>query len=91
MLSSVFPYFINPDQLNCGGKTMFLLVGAEIFIMVGLYFFQPGTKNRTNVEIEALYASKIPARRFSKFEVVDGRVVGKKQSSGFLKRFSRKA
>lgn len=44
MLSSVFPYFINPDQLNWGGKVMFLFVGAELFIMGGLYFFQPETK-----------------------------------------------
>ena len=40
MLSSVFPYFINPDQLNWGGKIMFLFVGAELFIMTGLYFLR---------------------------------------------------
>lgn len=90
MLSSVFPYFINPDQLNWGGKIMFLFVGAELFIMAGLYFFQPETKNRTNVEIEALYASGVPARKFKDFEVVDGQVI-EKQHSGFLARFSRKA
>lgn len=91
MLSSVFPYFINPDQLNWGGRIMFLFVGAELFIMAGLYFFQPETKNRTNVEIEALYAAKVPARKFRDFDVVDGQVVEKETKSGFLSRFSRKA
>lgn len=80
-----------PSELNWGGKIMFLFVGAELFIMAGLYFFQPETKNRTNVEIEALYASKIPARKFSDYEVVDGQVVERKGASGFLGRFSRKA
>lgn len=91
MLSSVFPYFINPDELNWGGKIMFLFVGAELFIMVGLYFFQPETKNRTNVEIDALYASKVPARKFRDFHVVDGEVVAKEKKDDFPKRFSRKA
>lgn len=47
MLSSVFPFFINPDQLNWGGRVMFLFVGAEVFIMAGLFFFQPETKVRS--------------------------------------------
>ena len=91
MLSSVFPYFINPDQLNWGGKIMFLFVGAELFIMAGLYFFQPETKNRTNLEIETLYASNVPARKFKDFDVVDGQVVEKKKTGGFMSRFSEKA
>lgn len=86
LLSSVFPYFINPDELNWGGKVMFLFVGAELFIMAGLYFFQPETKNRTNAEIDALYASKVCPRRFNDFSVVDGQVVEKVKKSGFLDR-----
>lgn len=70
---------------------MFLFVGAELFIMAGLYFFQPETKNRSNVEIEALYGAKVPPRRFKDFDVVDGQVVERKQKSGFLSRFSNKA
>lgn len=85
LLSSVFPYFINPDQLNWGGKIMFLFVGAEIFILAGLYFAQPETKNRTYADIDVLYANKIPARKFRKFIVVDGEVVPK-ASSSFLSR-----
>jgi MFS family permease len=91
MLSSVFPYFINPDQLNWGGKVMFLFVGAEVFIIGLLWLLQPETKNRTNVEIDILYANNIPARKFKDFDVVDGEVVPKQKKSGFLSRFSRKA
>jgi MFS family permease len=86
LLSSIFPYFINPDELNWGGKVMFLLVGAELFIMAGLYLFQPETKNRTNAEIDALYASKVSPRKFNDFSVVDGQVVEEVKKSGFLGR-----
>lgn len=91
MLSSVFPYFINPDQLNWGGKIMFLFVGAELFIMTALWFFQPETKNRSNADIEVLYAAGVPPRQFKNFAVVDGQVVEKEHKDGFLSRFSRKA
>ncbi len=87
LLSSVFPYFINPDELNWGGKVMFLFVGAEVFIMAGLYFFQPETKNRSNADIDALYASKISPRNFADFDVVDGQVVEKTKKPGFFGRF----
>jgi MFS family permease len=79
MLSSVFPYFINPDQLNWGGKIMFLFVGAEVFILAGLFFFQPETKNRTYHEIDSLYAAKVPARKFNQYIVDNGTVFRKQQ------------
>ena len=77
MLSSVFPYFINPDQLNWGGKVMFLFVGAEVFILSALWFFQPETKNRTYHEIDSLYAAKVPPRKFNQY-IVDDRTVIRK-------------
>jgi SP family general alpha glucoside:H+ symporter-like MFS transporter len=75
LLSSVFPFFINPDQLNWGGKIMFLFVGAEVFILLGLFFVQPETKNRTYNDIDTLYANGIPARKFSEYIVDDGVVI----------------
>ena len=91
MLSSVFPYFINPDQLNWGGRVMWLFVGAELFILAGLYCCQLETKNRTYTDIETLYANGIPARKFKNFAVVDGVVVEKEKTGGFLLRFTSKA
>ncbi|KAG9698246.1 hypothetical protein KCU95_g1518, partial [Aureobasidium melanogenum] len=91
MLSSVFPYFINPDQLNWGGRVMFLFVGAELFIITALWFFQPETKNRSNADIEILYAAKLSPRQFKNFVVIDGQVVEKEHKDGFLSRFSRRA
>lgn len=76
-LSSVFPYFINPDELNWGGKVMFLFVAAELVILAILFFAQPETKNRTYNDIDALYTNKIPARKFSQY-IVDNGVVMKK-------------
>jgi SP family general alpha glucoside:H+ symporter-like MFS transporter len=77
LLSSVFLFFINPDQLNWGGKVMFLFIGAEIFILLGLFFAQPEIKNRTYGDIDVLYASKVPARKFSEYIVEDGVVMKK--------------
>ncbi|KAF5025507.1 hypothetical protein F66182_2412 [Fusarium sp. NRRL 66182] len=77
MLSSVFPFFINPDQLNWGGRVMFLFVGAEIFILATLFWFQPETKNRTYHDIDCLYAQGVPPRRFGEFVVDDGVAVRK--------------
>lgn len=92
LLSSVFPYFINPDELNWGGKVMFLFTGAEVCIITALYFLQPETKNRSNVGIEALYASRIPARKFAEYEVLDdGQVVERKGGVSLFERFSPKA
>ncbi|KAH8880201.1 general substrate transporter [Thozetella sp. PMI_491] len=83
LLSSIFPYFINPDELNWGGKVMFLFVAAEVFILLGLFFTQPETKNRTYAELELLYANKVPARKFKDCVIVDGQVVKKETKSSF--------
>lgn len=72
MISAVFPYFINPDQLNWGGKIMFLFVAAEVVILGLLFFVQPETKNKTYREIDILYASKIPPRKFADYVVNNG-------------------
>ncbi|KAF4777863.1 hypothetical protein HER10_EVM0008786 [Colletotrichum scovillei] len=80
LLSSVFPFFINPDQLNWGGKIMFLFVGAEVFVLGLLFFFQPETKNRTYQDIDHMYAQGVPARKFSEYVVVDGVAVKKATS-----------
>lgn len=84
LLSTVFPYFINPDELNWGGRVMFLFVGAELFIMTGLYFFQPETKNRSNTEIDILYSSKVSPRKFENYLVVQDQVVERKKKPGFF-------
>ncbi|KAF2757585.1 general substrate transporter [Pseudovirgaria hyperparasitica] len=84
LLSSVFPFFINPDQLNWGGKVMFLFVGAEIFILAALFWFQGETKNRTNTEMDALYASGVPKWRFTQYRVVDSHVELKEKTKGSL-------
>ncbi|KAK9485369.1 general substrate transporter [Lipomyces starkeyi] len=80
LLSSVFPYFINPDQLNFGGKVMFLFVGVEIFILLGLFLAQPETKNLTYREIDILYADGVPPRKFAKYLVIDGHALKREQA-----------
>jgi sugar porter (SP) family MFS transporter len=91
LLSSVFPYFINPDELNWGGKVMFLFVGVELLIMAGLYIFQPETQNRSYTDIDTLYASKVPPRKFKDFVIVDGQAVKTTKQGGFIGRLFGKA
>lgn len=88
LLSSVFPFFINPDQLDWGGRVMWLFTGAELVIMTCLWFFQPETKNRSYTDIECLYANGIRPRHFKNFAVVDGQVVEKEHKGGLFKRFT---
>jgi len=90
-ISSVFPFFINPDELNFGGKVMFIFVGAELLCMGLLFWFQPETKNRSYTDIDALYAAGIAPRKFKEFVVVDGEVVAKKNEGGLFDRFATKA
>lgn len=82
MLSSVFPYFINPDQLNWGGKVMFLFAAAEVLILVTLFFVQPETKNRTYHDIDTMYSQRVPPRKFKHYLVEDGVAVKKDAVKG---------
>jgi len=56
---------------------MFLFVGIEVFILLEVFFAEPENKNRTYADIDALYASRIPARKFSEYIVDDGVAIQK--------------
>lgn len=58
---------------------MFPFVGAEIIFLSALFFFQPETKNRTNHEIDTLYANDIPPRKFDQY-IVHGNIVERKRA-----------
>jgi hypothetical protein len=58
---------------------MFLFVGAEVFILMALFWFQPETKNRTYNEIDSLYAARVPPRKFNQYIVDNGAVYRKQQ------------
>ncbi|KAF4995849.1 hypothetical protein FDECE_12663 [Fusarium decemcellulare] len=62
--SFTMPYLINAKYANLGGKVGFIY-GAINFIMVVLtYFFIPELKSRTLEEVDQLFASGAPLRKF---------------------------
>lgn len=64
--SFVFPYMINPDAGNLGGKIGFVYGGLTLVGFVGTFFLLPETKGRTIQEVDLLYEHKINPRHFSK-------------------------
>ncbi|EGV64550.1 hypothetical protein PSN45_004864 [Yamadazyma tenuis] len=67
MWSFVIPYVFNPDQANLGGKTMFIFFGISVLIWVHIFFFQTETAGRSYDEIDEMYASGIPLRKFQHY------------------------
>ena len=59
------PYFLNPDELNWGGKTGLYWGGLCFLCFVWTYFRCPEMKGRTYGELEILFESKTSARKFS--------------------------
>ena len=64
------PYAINPDQGNLGGKIAFIFGAVLVVAFVFVWFFIPETKGRTYAEIDELWERNVPARHWSKTQVV---------------------
>lgn len=69
LIGFVFPYMFNPDSGNLGGKVGFVF-GATTFIgFLGTWLYLPETKNRTPLELDALFEQKVNVRHFDKAKV----------------------
>ncbi|RKU43725.1 hypothetical protein DL546_004609 [Coniochaeta pulveracea] len=68
------PYFMSPTSWNAKGKTAFFWGSLSFLTTVWGYFRLPETKDRTFYEMDVLFQKKIPARKFSKYEVVGDEV-----------------
>ncbi len=69
------PYAVNPDQGNMGGKIAFVFGGILIFAVVFIFFMIPESKGRSYIEMDELWSSGIPARKFASTQLTS-RVVG---------------
>lgn len=58
------PYAVNPDQGNMGGKIAFVFGGILIFAVVFIFFMIPESKGRTYIEMDQLWTSGVPPRKF---------------------------
>lgn len=63
------PKFINPTELNLKGRTGFIWFGTGFLTLIWVYFRLPETKDRTYEELDILFEKRIPAPKFSKYNI----------------------
>ncbi|KAL2858521.1 general substrate transporter [Aspergillus pseudoustus] len=51
----VFPYLFNPDSANLQGKVGFIFGATSLIGFVVVYFYLPETKNKTPLELDAIF------------------------------------
>lgn len=59
------PYFMNPTTWNLSGKTGFFWGATALFAFIWAFFRLPEPKDRTYAELDILFATKVPARKFA--------------------------
>ncbi|KAI8630231.1 general substrate transporter [Xylariaceae sp. FL1651] len=62
------PYLINAQYANLGGKVGFIYGSFNIAMVVLTFFFIPELKGRTLEEVDQLFASGAPLRKFKKIQ-----------------------
>ncbi|CAG8944419.1 unnamed protein product [Penicillium salamii] len=68
------PYFMNPTAWNASGKTGFFWGATALVAFLWAFFRLPEAKDRTYAELDILFATKVPARKFAS-TVVDAYAV----------------
>ncbi|KAL2784243.1 hypothetical protein BJX66DRAFT_344214 [Aspergillus keveii] len=62
--SFTFPYLINAEYANLGGKVGYVYESINIVMVALTYFIIPELKGRTLEEVDQLFASGAPLRKF---------------------------
>lgn len=65
----VAPYMLNPKQGNLKGIAAFPAAAMSLFCLVWAYFRLPETKDRTYMELDILFESKVSARKFQGYVI----------------------
>jgi hypothetical protein len=65
------PYFINPTELNWGPKYAWIWFGSGLICFVFIYLTLPDVKGRSLEEIDEMYRSKVPTRKFKTYVCVE--------------------
>lgn len=58
------PYLINADEANLGPKAGIVFLGPSIILAVVAYFVVPETKGTSFAQLDRLFESRTPARKF---------------------------
>ena len=59
----ILPYIYNPDEGNLRAKTGFVMMGIATVGFVLTWLIVPEMKDRTPMEIDRMFALRLPARR----------------------------
>lgn len=68
LTSFTVPYLINPEYANLGGKLGYIYGSINVVMVVGVFFIVPELKNRSLEEVDQLFASGAPLRKFAKMD-----------------------
>jgi SP family general alpha glucoside:H+ symporter-like MFS transporter len=63
------PYMINPTAWDWAGKTAYFWAGTSFLVTIWAYFRYPETYERSYEELDILFESLVPARKFQNYEV----------------------
>ncbi|KAJ5833922.1 hypothetical protein N7474_002233 [Penicillium riverlandense] len=64
VFSIILPYFYNADQGDLKAKTGFVMAGFALLGVVGVWLFIPEMKGRSPMEIDRMFALRLPTRAF---------------------------
>lgn len=62
------PQLTSPDAANLGAKTSFIFAGCVLLTTIWAYFFIPETAARTVLEVDEMYAIKLPMRKWRGYQ-----------------------
>ncbi|OCL03233.1 MFS sugar transporter-like protein [Glonium stellatum] len=68
LLPTVIPYMLNPDEGNLKGKIGFIFAFTTATSIVWIYFRIPETAGRSFDELDAMFAVRVPTRRFKAYK-----------------------
>ncbi|CAI7601788.1 unnamed protein product [Penicillium bialowiezense] len=64
----ILPYIYNPDKGNLRAKTGFVMMGIAAVGFVLVWLIVPEMKDRTPMEIDRMFALRLPARKFKHWQ-----------------------
>ncbi|KAJ5152644.1 Major facilitator superfamily domain general substrate transporter [Penicillium canariense] len=67
VFSIILPYIYNADEGNLRAKTGFVMAGFAAAGIVGTWFAVPEMKGRSPMEIDRMFALKLPTRAFKRW------------------------
>lgn len=77
IMTVAFPYMLNASAANWRGKNGFFFGGISVIATIWCWFRLPETKGRTYEELDVMFETAVPIRKFGtyEFEAVEGQEV----------------